>query len=123
MVFQKGLGAVHAASHPLGALGHHHGELNAILLPPVLRHNQALAPAKFARLKQIIGLGDTDDLADWAEALAESLDLPTRLAELGVTDSDVDAAAKQAVGEHLNQTNPRPLNAAEYRDILRKVLI
>ncbi|MEM8588488.1 MAG: iron-containing alcohol dehydrogenase [Pseudomonadota bacterium] len=123
MVFQKGLGAVHAASHPLGALGHHHGELNAILLPPVLRHNRALAPEKLSRLKEVIGVGDADDLAEWTETLVQTLGLPTRLAELGITESDVDAAAEQAVGEHLNQTNPRPLNAVEYRDILHKALI
>ena len=74
-------------------------------------------------MKEIIGLGDADDLADWVETLVQSLDLPTRLIELGVTESDVDTAAEQAVGEHLNQTNPRPLNAAEFRDILHKALI
>lgn len=123
MVFQKGLGAVHAASHPLGALGHHHGELNAILLAPVLRFNQALAPDKFARLRAVIGLAPNADLADWAERLVESLDLPTRLTVLGLTESQVDDAAMQAVGEHLNQTNPRPLDAGEFRSILRKALI
>lgn len=123
MVFQKGLGAVHAASHPLGALGHHHGELNAILLPPVLRVNRALAPDKFVELNQAVGLPNDADLADWVENLVESLGLPTRLSALGLTKQQVDEAAEHAVGEHLNQTNPRPLDADAFRDLMHKALI
>jgi len=123
MVFQKGLGAVHAASHPLGALGHHHGELNAILLPPVLRINRPLAPEKFAQLNQSIGLAPNADLADWVEQQVGSLGLATRLSALGLSESQIDWAADLAVDEHLNQTNPRPLDAATFRDLLHKALI
>ncbi len=59
LTFQKGLGAIHALSHALGALKEpslHHGTLNAILLPPVLRFNAPVAAAKYARLAEAIGL-------------------------------------------------------------------
>jgi len=70
MAFQKGLGAVHALSHPLGArhdLALHHGTLNAVLLPAVLRFNlPEIPPARIARLRQVIGLDVDADLVDWA---------------------------------------------------------
>ncbi len=66
LTFQKGLGAIHALSHALGALKEpslHHGTLNAILLPPVLRFNAPVAAAKYARLAEAIGLPAGADLA------------------------------------------------------------
>ena len=61
LAFQKGLGAVHSLSHALGGLQDlklHHGTLNAILMPPVVRFNAAVAGAKLARLKAAMGLAD-----------------------------------------------------------------
>ncbi|MEM7443449.1 MAG: iron-containing alcohol dehydrogenase, partial [Pseudomonadota bacterium] len=106
-----------------GAWGHHHGELNAILLPPILRFNRALIPDKFARMNAAIGLSPDAELADWVENLVETLGLPRRLADLGLTVGQVDEAAERAVSEHLNRTNPRPLNADEFRTLLHSVLI
>ena len=68
--FQKGLGAVHSLSHALGGLKDlrlHHGTLNAILLPPVLRFNAGVAGAKLDRLKAAMGLD-----ADLADAVART---------------------------------------------------
>ena len=64
LTFQKGLGAVHAMAHPLGALEDlplHHGTLNAVLLPAVLRFNEPAAPEKYERLRRVIGLGADAD--------------------------------------------------------------
>ena len=62
LTFQKGLGAVHAMAHPLGALDDlslHHGTLNAVLLPEVLRFNEPAAPEKYVRLRELVGLDPT----------------------------------------------------------------
>ena len=118
LTFQKGLGAVHAAGHPLGALGYHHGTLNAILLPPVLRFNAPAVPEKIARLKAALCLTPGDDLADWTEQLTHRIGLPTRLSELGLDPVLIPDLAEEASHEHLSETNPRPATTADYRRIL-----
>ncbi|HEV3175171.1 MAG TPA: iron-containing alcohol dehydrogenase [Stellaceae bacterium] len=118
LTFQKSLGAVHAAGHPLGALGYHHGTLNAILLPPVLRFNASAVPEKIARLKAVLGLAPSQDLADWIEHLTGRIGLPTRLSELGLDPALIPELAEEASHEHLSETNPRPATAADYRRIL-----
>ena len=70
LTFQKGLGAVHGLSHALGGSKEpvlHHGTLNAVLLPAVLRFNASAAPEKYARLRTVLGLGDGTDLAGEVE--------------------------------------------------------
>jgi hypothetical protein len=120
LALQKGLGAVHAASMPLGARDLHHGELNAILLPHVLRFNRAYAEAKIARLERLIGLDQP--LEDWCARLVADLGLPTGLAELGVTRRDIPALAVKAEAAHLNLTNPKPADAREFEAILGAAL-
>jgi hypothetical protein len=122
LTFQKSLGAVHAAGHPLGALGYHHGTLNAILLPPVLRFNAPAVPEKLARLKAVLGLDPAVELADWIEGLTERIGLPTRLRALGLDPALIPALAEEASHEHLSATNPRPATAADYREILTAAL-
>ena len=86
MAFQKGLGAVHAMSHPMGALREpslHHGTLNAVVLPAVLRFNEGHAGDKYARLRQVMGLAEGADLARAVADLNARLGLPVGLAERG----------------------------------------
>ncbi|HLJ22142.1 MAG TPA: iron-containing alcohol dehydrogenase [Stellaceae bacterium] len=120
LTFQKGLGAVHAAGHPLEPLGYHHGTLNAILLPPVLRFNAPAAPEKIARLKAALGLSPAEDLADWIERLTRRIGLPTKLSELGLDRALIPKLAEKASHEHLGETNPRPASAVDYRRLLEE---
>src|SRR5207244_2058816 len=86
LTFQKGLGAVHAMAHPLGALEGlplHHGTLNAVLLPAVLRFNEPAAPEKYERLRQAAALPAGADLAEWIAGLNVGLGLPNGLTVLG----------------------------------------
>lgn len=79
LTFQKGLGAVHAMAHPLGALDDlplHHGTLNAVLLPAVLRFNEPAASEKYARLRHAVGAEPDADLAQWVADLNARLGLP-----------------------------------------------
>lgn len=125
LTFQKGLGAVHALSHALGgikSLKLHHGTLNAILMPPVLRWNAASAPTKIARLSASIGLGDTADLADELDRLNLTLGIPARLSDLGVTRDVVEWTCERALADHSHPTNPRDLTRDDYATILEGLL-
>ena len=117
MTFQKGLGAVHAMSHPLGGLQSpvlHHGTLNAVILPPVLRYNRDHVGDKYGRLLKAFGLPDGAELAAAIEALNERLKLPANLTEMGVPAEVLPDMAAAAVLDHSTATNPRPASASDY---------
>lgn len=119
LAMQKGLGAVHAMSHALEDLGLHHGTLNAVLLPAVLRFNQSHAGDRYAELRRVIGLDEGADLADWAAGLGARIGLPAGLAEMGVEVGTLPAFAAAAAKTHLSLTNPRPASAADYQAMLK----
>ena len=121
MTFQKGLGAVHALSHPLGGLKEislHHGTLNAVLLPAVLRFNEPSAPEKYAEIRKVLGLAPDADLAAWIAGYVQRLGLPGSLSQMQVPRSVIPAIAEAAVKDHSTASNPRPANAADYAAML-----
>ncbi|CAM5773840.1 iron-containing alcohol dehydrogenase [Bosea minatitlanensis] len=123
LTFQKGLGAVHALSHPLGGLKQvslHHGTLNAVLLPAVLRFNAPSAEAKYARIRRALGLDETADLAAWVAALVARLGMPGSLSAMGVPRDVLPSIAEAAVLDHSSATNPRPATADDYARMLEE---
>src|SRR5439155_24995634 len=117
LIFQKGLGAVHAMSHPLGGLTQpilHHGTLNAVILPVVLRFNQPAVTEKYATLKAAFGLPSDLDLADAVQEKSARLKLPAGLREMGVPADVLPTMIKGALLDHCNATNPRPASAEQY---------
>jgi len=125
MCFQKGLGAVHAMSHPLGGLETprlHHGTLNAVIMPAVLRMNAAYAEAKYARLRAAIGLEPEGDVAAFVADLNRSLGLPASLAAMGVPADCLPRMIEGAIRDHSSATNPRPLTAADYETLFRQAM-
>ncbi|MDN3523175.1 iron-containing alcohol dehydrogenase [Halomonas ramblicola] len=121
MAFQKGLGAVHSLSHALGGfheLNLHHGTLNALLMPVVLRFNQSHCKDKYERIRQVMNLAPDTDLAAAFEELNEKLGIPTRLEKLGVTEDILDQAAQWAYEDHSTPTNPRPARKEDFYQML-----
>ncbi|TCR69851.1 iron-containing alcohol dehydrogenase [Bosea sp. BK604] len=121
LTFQKGLGAVHALSHPLGGLKEvslHHGTLNAVLLPAVLRFNEPESQAKYAEIRKALGLAADADLAVWIAGLTARLGMPKNLTEMGVPRGVVAAISEAAVKDHSTASNPRAANAADYAAML-----
>jgi len=120
MTFQKGLGAVHAMSHPLGGLTSpnlHHGTLNAVILPAVLRFNESHVGDKYQRLAQACSLADGAELATEIEALNVRLGLPANLREMGLSADVLPGMAQAAVIDHSTATNPRPATNSDYADL------
>jgi alcohol dehydrogenase class IV len=118
MGFQKGLGAVHAMSHPLGGLAQpvlHHGTLNALILPAVLRFNADYCDDKYQRLAAVMGLSSEADLAATIEDLNSRLGLPASLREVGVGDDVIPRMIEGAVADHSGASNPRPASAEDYQ--------
>ena len=118
LAFQKGLGAVHALTHPLGAirqLNLHHGTLNAVLMPAVLRFNRAAIGDKWDRLQAFFG--EAPDLA--VAKLNQRLGMPSGLAAMGVTEEMMRPVAEDAMKDHCHATNPRTATPDDYVAILR----
>ncbi len=121
LTFQKGLGAVHALSHPLGGLKEislHHGTLNAVLLPAVLRFNEPEAAAKYDAIRAALGLAAGTDLSVWIADLVKRLDMPGSLSEMGLRREVLPAIAEAATQDHSSATNPRQAKAADYLAML-----
>ena len=116
LTFQKGLGAVHSLSHPMGALGGgrlHHGTLNAVFMPHVLRFNMDSCPQKMDAVADRVGVARRADLPDAFARLAGDLGLPTRLADMGVSATDLEPLAPRALADHCSACNPRQLSVED----------
>ncbi|WP_409523966.1 iron-containing alcohol dehydrogenase [Nitrincola sp. MINF-07-Sa-05] len=124
LAFQKGLGCVHSLSHSLGGLNPrlHHGTLNAILLPAVIRFNAdadtMVQDDKLARMAQAMGLPVSTDVAMAVHDMTVRLGLPTRLSELDVTSAMFDTIITGALADHSHKTNPVDASVDDYRRML-----
>ena len=123
--FQKGLGAMHALSHPIGALaGSHHGLTNAVLMPYVLSFNRTAIEERIAGLAAYAGVEPAtfDGFLDWIVALRRDLGVPETLAGLGVTDDQLDRLARMAEEDPSAAGNPLPFDAAAARQVLEAAM-
>ena len=124
LAFQKGLGCVHSLSHSLGGIDPrtHHGTLNAIFLPAVIRFNAGAESIqneqRLPRMAQAMGLPADTDVAQAVHDLTARLGLPTGLRALGVTDSMFEQIIHHALLDHCHKTNPRLASADDYRRML-----
>ena len=112
------LGAVHALSHPMGAIREpilHHGTLNAVLMPAVLRFNRAAIGPKWDVLARRLGGAPDEVIA----ALNSEIDIPGGLRDMGVTDAMMEAVSHSALEDHCHLTNPRLASQEDYLGMLR----
>lgn len=118
--FQKGLGGMHALSHPVGALyDTHHGMTNAVFMPYVLQFNRAAIEERITRLAAYLGLGEPgfDGFLDFVLALRAGVGVPHTLPELGVDDRQAGLIAEMALADPSAGGNPRPLDKDGLRTI------
>lgn len=125
VAFLKGLGMVHAISHMIGAeFDTHHGLTNAVLLPIVLRFNEAAIADKIVPMCQAMGLANTD-FDSFYRAVCGVLDtcgIPRSLAEIGVTPDRIDSVAAKAMTDTAAGTNPRPFTLQEVTLLIQTAL-
>jgi len=123
--FQKGLGAIHSLSHPVGALYDlHHGLLNAVFMPYVLLFNRKEIEPKMILLARYLGLSKQgfEGVLDWTLELRSAIGIPHRLSELRVGTSKLDKMIADSVVDPTAPTNPRPLDAASSRKLYEQAL-
>lgn len=122
--FQKGLGAIHALSHPIGAHHHtHHGTTNAVCMPAVLQFNRTAAEGVLIQAAAYLGIeGGFDGFAAYVDNLNDSLGIPKTLTDLGVTDPDLDVLVRDALNDPSTGGNPVEMTAQNTRALFEAVL-
>ena len=123
--FQKGLGGMHALSHPIGALFNtHHGMTNAVVMPYVLGFNRPAIEEKIERLARWLGIdGGFDGFLAAVLQLRARVGVPPTLAGLGVNDSKTERIATMAIHDPTAAGNPVPLTEEDAAALFRAALL
>ena len=124
LAFQKGLGCVHSLSHSLGGVDprQHHGTLNAVFLPAVIRFNASAESMRkerrLERMAHAMGLKSANDVADAVKDMNARLGLPSGLGEMGVQREWFGRIIAGAMADHCHKTNPRLATEQDYEEML-----
>ncbi len=121
VAFQKGLGAIHSLSHPVGAIYNtHHGMTNAVVIPPVLRFNRPAIEDKIGLAAAYLGIsGGFDGFYDYVLKLREELGVPDKLSALGVGTDRIDEMAAMAIVDPTAGGNPVELTLDAAKQLFR----
>ena len=125
MAFSKGLGAVHSMSHAIGAnqeLRLHHGTLNGVILPTILRFNHDHVGDKYPRISRAMGKSESVDLAVEIEKLNEKIGLPSGLKEMGVTEEMIPELVAHSITDPSNMTTPRLPSPEEWEKLFLEAM-
>jgi alcohol dehydrogenase len=122
--FQKALGAIHALSHPIGALyDTHHGLTNGVFMPYVLAFNRPAIETRIARVAAYLGLAPSfDAFLTWVLELRAEIGVPHTLAGLGVDDARFDLMSRMAPKDPTAGGNPVPIDEAACRGLYEAAL-
>jgi alcohol dehydrogenase class IV len=122
--FQKGLGAIHALSHPLGAMYHtHHGTTNAVVMLPVLRANRPAIETQLSAAADYLGIGGGfDGFYSFISELISGLDIPPNLTALGVENPDIDVVVRAALADPSAGGNPIEMTYDTTKSLLQACL-
>ncbi|MGK6350231.1 iron-containing alcohol dehydrogenase [Parapedobacter sp. DT-150] len=125
IAFQKGLGVVHSLAHPLSSLlDTHHGLANAVNLPYGMRFNIAGQEEKFRRIARTLMLTEEtgDAVVDYLFGLGEKIGIPSRLRDIGVKPTHIDALSDLAVADFAHPNNPKPVTRADFKSLYEQAL-
>nr|CAD6602872.1 alcohol dehydrogenase [Rhizobium sp. Khangiran2] len=119
VAFQKGLGAIHSLSHPIGAVYNtHHGMTNAVVMPPVLRFNRSAIEEKIERAAAYLGIsGGFDGFYDYVLSLRAELGVPENLTAMGIGQGRIDELAAMAIEDPSCGGNPVPMTLENTRQL------
>ena len=122
--FQKGLGAIHAMSHPIGAVFNtHHGTTNAICMPAVLDLNADMIRDRFDRAAGYLGIeGGFDGFRAFVQEFNDSFAIPHKLSQLGVTPDRIDIMVEMALQDPSCGGNPVTLTSENLRDLFERTI-
>ena len=118
--FQKGLGAIHSLSHPVGAVyDTHHGLTNAVVMPYVMQFNRGAIEEKMTRLAAYLGLKNPGYQAvlDWVLALRKEIGIPHTLKDIGVGTDKLDSLSQEAFNDPSTGGNPVPAGVPEMKQM------
>jgi alcohol dehydrogenase len=120
--FQRGLGAIHALSHPLGGLyDAHHGTLNGIIMPYVVKANRRKIEREVERAAAYLAIkGGFDGFLRWILALRKEIGIPHALAEIGIDASRLDEVAAMAIKDPSAGGNPIAFTEKQYRLLAKR---
>lgn len=124
VAFQKGLGAIHAISHPIGAVYNtHHGTTNAVVMVAVLDLNRAEIEERIERAAAYLGIdGGFDGFRAFVVGLCESLGIPKKLSDMGVDTSRLDELVPMALDDPSCGGNPVTLTAENVRALFEATI-
>jgi alcohol dehydrogenase class IV len=124
VAFQKGLGAIHALSHPIGAVYNtHHGTTNAVVMPPVLSFNRDRIETRIDQAARYIGIsGGFSGFFDHVLSLREQLSIPPNLSAMGVTEDRLDELTAMALDDPSCGGNPVEMTAENTRALFQACL-
>ena len=122
--FQKGLGAIHALSHPIGAIYHtHHGTTNAVCMPAVLQFNKEVIAPRFQQVAHYLGIdGGFDGFCDFVDDLNAGLGIPSSLSALGIENLDVDRVVAGALSDPSTGGNPVEMTRENTTKLLLEII-
>lgn len=122
--FQKGLGAIHALSHPVGAVHHtHHGTTNAVCMPAVLKFNRPKIEGVLGQAAAYLGIdGGYEGFCAFVDGFNDSLGIPRSLTALGVSNPDIDALTEAALRDPSTGGNPVEMTRENTRALLEACL-
>ena len=121
--FQKGLGAIHALSHPIGAIYHtHHGTTNAVCMPAVLQFNKPAIKDTLAEAANYLGIsGGFVGFCKFVDELNDSLAIPKSLAGLGIENPDIDRIVSGALIDPSTGGNPVKMTEENTRKLIIEI--
>ncbi|HBQ36533.1 MAG TPA: alcohol dehydrogenase, partial [Rhodobacteraceae bacterium] len=122
--FQKGLGAIHALSHPIGAVYNtHHGTTNAVCMPAVLQMNAPVISDRFDNAAAYLGIkGGFNGFRDFVQDFNDSMKIPRKLSKMGVGTDRIDELTKMALNDPSTGGNPVEMTSQNTKALFEAII-